>query len=113
MQLASLLGYGEPEVLELFKNTLPSRLYWVIFPIEDLRQAVETAKRILIKEKIDRQLTGQSISTSFMSIQDNTGCNKKDIKTLFESECFGQYNQQAYCPDQYIDHSKQQPRQAI
>ena len=37
----------------------------------DLRQAVETAKRILTKEKIDRQLAGQISSTPFMSIQDN------------------------------------------
>ena len=41
----------------------------------DLRQAVETAKRILIKEKIDRQLAGQTSLTPFMSIRDN--CSKK------------------------------------
>ena len=41
-------------MLEVFKNTLPIRLYWVLFPIEDLRKVVETAKRILTKEKIDR-----------------------------------------------------------
>ena len=29
--------------------------------MEDLRQAVETAKRILTKEKIDRQLAGHPI----------------------------------------------------
>ena len=46
-----LLGYGEPQVLEVFKNTLPSKLCWILFPVEDLRQAVETAKRILTKEK--------------------------------------------------------------
>ena len=51
--VAVLLGYGEPQVLEAFKNILPSRLYWVLFPIEDLRQTVETANRILTKEKID------------------------------------------------------------
>ena len=49
---------------------LPTRVYWVLFPIEDLRQAVETAKRILTKEKIDRQLAGQSYSTPFMNIKD-------------------------------------------
>ena len=31
---------------------------------------VETAKRILTEEKIDRQLAGQSYSTPFMSIKD-------------------------------------------
>ena len=43
-----------------------------MFPIEDLRQAVETAKRILTKEKLDRQLTGQTSTSPFMSIRDGT-----------------------------------------
>ena len=54
-QVAALLGYGEPQNVEVFKNTLPTKLYWILFPIEDLRQAVEAAKRILTKEKIDKQ----------------------------------------------------------
>ena len=69
-QVATLLGYGEPQILKGFKNTLPKKLYWILFPIEDLRQAVETAKRIIIKEKLGRQLSGQSSSTPFMSIKD-------------------------------------------
>ena len=28
-QVTILLNYDEPQILELFKNTLPSRLYWV------------------------------------------------------------------------------------
>ena len=43
----------------------------MLFPIDDLRQAVETAKRILAKEKTDRQLSGQPSSTPFMSIKDS------------------------------------------
>ena len=43
-QVATLLGYGEPQILEVFKNTLPTKLYWVLFSIDDLRQTVETAK---------------------------------------------------------------------
>ena len=70
-QVAALLGYGEPQILEVFKNILPTKLYCILFPIEDLRQAVETAKRILTKEKIDKQLLGQSSSTPFMSIKDS------------------------------------------
>ena len=70
-QVAALVGYGEPKILEVFKNTLPTKLYWILFPIEDLRQAVETAKRILTKEKLDKQLAGQSSSTPFMSIRDS------------------------------------------
>ena len=37
-QVATLLGYEEPQILEVFKNTLPTKLYWILFPIEDLRQ---------------------------------------------------------------------------
>ena len=66
-QVETLLGYGKPQVLEVFKNTVP-RLYLVLFLIEDLRLAVETAKRILTKEKIDIQLVGQSSLTTFMNI---------------------------------------------
>ena len=39
-QVATLLGYGEPQILEVFKNTLPTKLYWILLPVEDLRQAV-------------------------------------------------------------------------
>ena len=35
-QVAMLLGYGELQILEVFKNTLSNRLYWVLFPIENL-----------------------------------------------------------------------------
>ena len=51
---------------------MPTKLYWILFPIEDLRQAVETAKRILTKEKLDKQLTGQSSASPFMNIRDGT-----------------------------------------
>ena len=53
-QVAALLGHGELQILEVFINTLPTKLYRIMFPIEDLRQAVETAKRIMTKEKLDR-----------------------------------------------------------
>ena len=79
-QVARLLGYGELQVLEVFKNTLPNRLYWVLFPIDNLCKAVETAKMFLTKEKIDRQMTGQSF-IPFMKLSD-----KKSRKTiLFDS----------------------------
>ena len=48
---------------------MPNRLYWVLFPIDNLCKAVEAAKRFLTKEKIDRQMTGQS-STPFMKLND-------------------------------------------
>ena len=51
---------GEPKILEVFKSTLPSSLHWALFPIENFRQAVEIVKRILTKEKLDKQSAGQS-----------------------------------------------------
>ena len=51
-------------------------MYWVLFPIVNHREAVETAKRFLTKEKIDRQMTGQS-ATPFMKLSD-----KKSKKTV-------------------------------
>ena len=77
-QVASLLNYGEPEILELFKNTLPNKLYWILFPINNLRKAVYTAKRVLSKETLDKQLTGQASNISpFMNMTDDTQSGQK------------------------------------
>ena len=79
-QVASLLNYGEPEILELFKNTLPSKLYWILFPINNLREAVDTAKRVMTKEKLDKQLTGQASNISpFMKLGDDTHSGQQRV----------------------------------
>ena len=65
-QVTTLLGYEEPQILKVFKNTLPTRLYWVLFPLANLQLAVETAMRILTRD--NRQLAGQSSSTPFRTI---------------------------------------------
>ena len=57
-QVAALLNYGEPQILELFKNILPSKLYWVLLSINNLRDAVDAAKSVLTKEKTDKQISG-------------------------------------------------------
>ena len=79
-QVASLLNYGEPEILELFKNTLPSKLYWILFPINNLREAVDTAKRVMNKEKLDKQLTGQAANISpFMNLGGDTHLDQQKM----------------------------------
>ena len=55
-QVVAMLNYGEMQILENFKN--------------NLRDAIDLAKRVLTKEKLDRQLTGQS-STPFMKASSN------------------------------------------
>ena len=77
-QVTTLLEYEELQVLEVFKNTIPNRLYWILYPIDNLRLAVETAKRVLTKEKIDRQMSGQSSTTPFMKVSDGHKSPFKD-----------------------------------
>ena len=88
-QVASLLNHGEPEILKLFKNTLPNKLYWILFPINNLREAVDTTKRVLNKQKLDKQLMGQAFNTSpFMKLRDathssqNVSIKPQDLETM-------------------------------
>ena len=69
-QVAAMLNYGEMQILENFKNTLPYRLFLTLINMNNLRDAIDLAKRVLTKEKLDRQLTGQS-STPFMKASSN------------------------------------------
>ena len=85
--MASLLNYGEPEILELFKNTLPSKLYWILFPINNLREAMDIAKRVMNKEKLDKQLTGQASNISpFMKLGDDTSAAQQKMLNPHEIE---------------------------
>ena len=65
-----MLNYGEMQIFENFKNTLPYRLYSTLINVNNLRDAIDLAKRVLTKEKLDRQLAGQS-STPFMKASNN------------------------------------------
>ena len=69
-QVAAMLNYGEMQILENFKNTLPYRLYSTLINVNNLRDAIDLAKRVLTKEKLDRQFTRQS-STPFMKATSN------------------------------------------
>ena len=81
-----MLSYGELQILEVFKNTIPNRLYWVLFSIDNLRVAVETAKRVLTKEKIDRQMSGQSSATPLMKV--NSKHNYSSMKSYKKGVIF-------------------------
>ena len=85
-QVAALLNHGEPQILELFKNTLPNKLYWILFPINNLRDAVEAAKRVLSKERLDKHLSGQAVSsTPFMKMGETTNSGKEVLNTNQDS----------------------------
>ena len=76
-QVMALLNYGEPQILKLFKNTLPSWLYYMLYQINDLRVVVETAKRLLTKAQMDKQ-SGQATTSPFM--QTSQGNSKSKSK---------------------------------
>ena len=40
-QCAHILGNNEGQVVELIKNTLPTRYYYLLFCIQNIRKAVE------------------------------------------------------------------------
>ena len=75
----ALLNYGEPQILELFKNTLPSKLYYMVYHINNLREAVETAKCMLTKEQIDKQKSGQSSASPFMKVNKQNSKRNKSV----------------------------------
>ena len=64
-QVAAMLNYGEIQILENFKKTLLYSLYLTLINVNNLRDAIDLAKRVLTKEELDRQLTGQT-STPLM-----------------------------------------------
>ena len=55
-----------------------------MFPIVDVRQAAETGKRLLTKEKLDRQLTGHTLSNPFMSIREGQNSRRVSFDTRQE-----------------------------
>ena len=62
------------------KNFPADYIILVLFPIEDLRVAVDTAKRVLTKEKIDMPLSGHSGTTTlFMKVGDVHNSNRKTV----------------------------------
>ena len=69
-QVVAMLNYGEMQILENSKNTLLYTLYSNLINVNNFRDAIDLAKRVLTKEKVDRQLTGQS-STPFMKASSN------------------------------------------
>ena len=87
-QVAVFLNYGAPQILELFKNTLSSKLYWILFPVNNLRDAVDAAKRVLTKEKFDKHLSGQTVnSTPFMRLETpHTRVGKCQLMPKIQSE---------------------------
>ena len=75
-QVATLLGYWRTSNFRSIQKHTSYKTIFGSIPYRRLKASSKTAKRILTKEKIDRQLACQSSSTPFMSIKDSYN-NKK------------------------------------
>ena len=99
-QLAALLGYGEPQMLESFKNTAPGRIYWALFPINNFREAIDKAKKVMAKEALDKQRVGQSSVSPFMRESSNiANSQKKDNKRAVTFDTVEVRDKQSDCID--------------
>ena len=76
-QVAAMLNYGEIQILENFKNILLYQLYATLINVNNLRDAIDLAKRVLTKEKLDKQLSGQT-STPFLKVTINDNCSTQN-----------------------------------
>ena len=78
-QAATLFNYGEPQILELIKTPYLAGYIGFIF-INDLTDTVDMAKGVLTTEKIDRQLSGRTgTTTPFMKVGDGHHSNNKTV----------------------------------
>ena len=50
-QVTAMINYGEMQILENFKNTLPYRLYLTLINVNNLRDAIDLTKRVLNLKK--------------------------------------------------------------
>ena len=73
-QVATLLGYGESQILEVFKKHTTYKIVLGIISHRKPKRSSRNSKKNINKGK-DRQLARQSSSTPFMSVKDNY--NKK------------------------------------
>ena len=53
-QVMAMLNYGEMQILENFKNILLYRLHSTLTNLNNLRDAIDLAQRVLTKEKLVR-----------------------------------------------------------
>ena len=54
-------------------------MYWILFPIHNLRDAVDAAKRVLTKEKIDEQLSRQAVTSNPFMKTGGISCPGKKV----------------------------------
>ena len=55
-QVVAMLNYREMQILEISKT--PFHTDFMLINIYNLSDAIDLAKRVLMKDKFDRQLTG-------------------------------------------------------
>ena len=69
-QVAALVGYGEPDILDVFKTHMPYKIALGIIPHREYKTSGRDGEENINKRK-DRLLARQSSSTPFMSVGDS------------------------------------------
>ena len=80
-----MFEYNEGQVLEPFKFILPTGYYYFLFGIQNLIDAVESAKHVMTKAKLDKQLAGQN-STPCMHLN-HTLLQRVRLTGLMNANC--------------------------
>ena len=79
-----------------------------MFPIDNLHKAVKTAKRFLTKEKINRQMTGQS-TTPFMKLTEKKRKSvTSDVRDVLEQTSENMERMMALMDKMYIKLDKKE-----
>ena len=78
--LANLLGYGEPQVLELLKHSIPSRYFWPLIHTDDVNQCKDMIEMLQTKEKLEGHTTGQAPATPFLQLRNINQRNEHKVQ---------------------------------
>ena len=69
-QVATFLGYGELQILEVFKNTLPTKIILDTVSHRRPKTGSRDSKKNIDQRKLDKKLTGQASTSPFMNIRE-------------------------------------------
>ena len=78
-KIKTVLGYNDGQILDLFKKTLPTRYYYLLFSIQNLKEAIESAKHVMTQEKMDKQVADQN-SNPYISLKTHLSEKHKSVK---------------------------------
>ena len=68
-QVANLLGYGKPQILEVFKNHSTDKIVLDLVPNRRSQTSCRYCQKNTYQRKLDKQLTGQTSTSPIYEYQ--------------------------------------------